>query len=353
MKPTHVALLVALLSTLNAMAYDGIPTRPMHVDVQRSELGGAGGWDDLSVDSEAHRLYLSRSDRVMVVDTLSGAPAGEVPNTNGVHGIALVPALHVGFTSNGKADTVTVFDLKTLKPLIDIKVTGSNPDTILYDPYTKRVVVFNGKTSNATVIDASARTVVGTIALDGRPEFARADGRGHVFVNIEDKGEVSELDPKTATVVATWSLGDCEEPSGLALDIAHRRLFSVCQNNKMVVTDADSGKHVADVPIGAGPDGAAFDAARGLVFSPNGKDGTLTIVHQDDSDHYSVVAIVPTRKSARTIVLDEITHLVYLPAADFDPLPANAPAHTRPTMKVNSFVLLNVSEHFCRPGECK
>jgi DNA-binding beta-propeller fold protein YncE len=163
-----------------------------------------------------------------------------------------------------------------------------------------------------------------------------------VFVNIEDKGEIAAIDAKARKVIATWPLGDCEEPTGLAIDAAHRRLFSVCQNGKMVVTDAGSGKHVADVPIGAGPDGAAFDAMRGLVFSPNGKDGTLTVAHEDDADHYTVVATVPTRKSARTIALDEISHRVYMPAAEFDPLPPDAPPHTRPPMKPDSFVVLSV-----------
>ncbi len=344
MHPLHTALLGILLSSSSAIASDAAPTAPSDAVLRRFALGGTGGWDDLSVDAAQHRLYLSRSDRVMVVDTLSGKAVGELPNTSGVHGIALVPALHVGFSSNGKADTVTAFDLTTLKPLGDIKVTGSNPDAILYDQATQRVIVFNGRSSNATVIDPATRSVVGTIALDGRPEFARADGKGRLFVNIEEKGEVSVLDPKAATVVATWSLGGCEEPSGLALDNAHRRIFSVCQNGKMVVTDADTGKHVADVPIGAGPDGAAFDASRGLVYSPNGKDGTLTIVHEDDADHYRVVATVPTQKSARTMVLDESTHRAYLPAAEFDPLPANAPPHTRPPMKADTFTVLEVGE---------
>ncbi len=340
MQALPATLLTALLSTA-AIAQDATPIAAVDDTVSRMALGGAGGWDDLSVDSVAHRLYLSRSDRVMVVDTDSRKLVGELPNTNGVHGIALVPALHLGFTSNGKADTVTAFDLNTLKSLGDIKV-GSNPDAILYDPASQRVVVFNGNSANATLIDAATRTVVGTIALDGKPEFARADGKGRVFVNIEDKGEVQALDPKAASVAATWSLGACEEPSGLAIDIAHRRLFSVCQNGKMAVTDADSGKHIADVPIGSGPDGAGFDAARGLVFSPNGQDGTLTIVHQNDADHYSVLATVPTQKSARTMVLDEATHRVYLPAAEFDPLPANASAHTRPPVKPDSFTVVIV-----------
>jgi DNA-binding beta-propeller fold protein YncE len=344
MHPSHIALLGILLSSSTAIARDAAPAAPADVVLRRFALGGSGGWDDLSVDAAQHRLYLSRSDRVMVVDTITGKAVGEVPNTSGVHGIALVPALHVGFASNGKADTVTAFDLATLKPLGDIKVTGSNPDAILYDPATQRIIAFNGRSANATVIDAATRTVVGTIALDGKPEFARADGKGRVFVNIEDKGELSVIDPKAASVVATWKLVDCEEPSGLALDNAHRRLFSACQNFRMVVTDADSGKRIADVPIGAGPDGAAFDAARGLVFSPNGREGTLTIVHQDDADHYRVVATVPTQKSARTMVLEESTHRIYLPAAEFDPLPANAPPHTRPPMKPGTFIVLEIGE---------
>jgi len=340
MEPIYVAGFCALLSAAIPV-YGAAPVVTYRAEVTRSVLGGAGGWDDLSVDAEHHRLYLSRSDRVIVVDTQSGDRVGEVPNTSGVHGIALVPAMHVGFTSNGKADSVTVFDLTTLKPLGEIKVTGRNPDAIVYDPATQRVIAFNGNSANATVIDAATRKVVGSIALSGKPEFARADGHGRVFVNIEDKGELAAIDAKTSTVVATWPLSGCEEPSGLALDGVHRRLFSVCQNGKMVVTDADSGRHVAEAPIGAGPDGAAFDAARGLVFSPNGKDGTLTVVHEDDADHYAVVAIVPTRKSARTLALDETSHRLYLPAAEFEALPANAAPHTRPPQKPDSFMLLS------------
>ena len=336
----RAALLIALFSTSTAIAHDAEADKVL----QRFALGGTGGWDDLSVDSAAHRLYLSRHDRVTVVDTLSGKVVGEVPNTDGVHGIALVPALHLGFASDGKADAVTVFDLKTLKTLDTIKVTGKDPDAIIYDPASKRVIVFNGDSSNATLIDPATRKVVGTVALGGTPEFARSDEHGRVFVNIEDKGELTAIDPKAATVVATWPLAGCEDPSGLAFDAAHRRLFSVCQNRKMVVTDADTGKRVADIAIGAGPDGAAFDAKRGLVFSPNGKDGTLTIVHEDDADHYSVVATLPTQKSARTIVLDESAHRLYLPAAEFDPLPANAPERTRPPMKPDTFTVLVVGE---------
>jgi DNA-binding beta-propeller fold protein YncE len=351
MKRRQLAAVGALLAGFVAtMAHGAAPVVTFRAEVTRSSLGGVGRWDDLSVDAENHRLYLSRSDFVMVVNTLTGDRVGQVPNTQGVHGIALVPEMHVGFTSNGKSDSVTEFDLVTLKPLSEIKVTGKNPDAIVYDPATRSVVTFNGNSANATVIDAATRKVAGSIALPGKPEFARADGHGRMFVNIEDRNEIASIDSRTRTVVAAWPLVGCEEPTGLALDDAHRRLFSVCQNGKMIVTDADSGTHVADVPIGAGPDGAAFDAVRSLVFSPNGRDGTLTVVREDDADHYTVVAIVPTRKSARTIALDEISHRLYMPAAEFEPLPANSPPHARPEMKPDSFMLLSADVLFKGDG---
>jgi DNA-binding beta-propeller fold protein YncE len=356
MQPLRAALLIALISASTVVAHGTAPAGPAastasaDADLQHFAIGGTGGWDDLSVDSESHRLYLSRHDRVTVLDTVSGKVVGEVPNTDGVHGIALVRALHLGFASDGKADAVTVFDLKTLKTLDTIKVTGKDPDAIVYDPASRRVIAFNGDSSNATLIDPATRKVVGTVALDGTPEFARSDEHGRVFVNIEDKGELTAIDPKAATVVATWPLPGCEDPSGLAFDAAHRRLFSACRNGKMAVTDADTGRHVADIAIGAGPDGAAFEPARGLVFSPNGKDGTLTIAHQDDRDHYRVVGTVHTQKSARTMVLDESTNRLYLPAAEFDALPANAPPHTRPPVKPDSFVVLAVHVNYYVPG---
>lgn len=344
MRLSRAILFISLLTVLPALARQAPQAAPADAVLRRFALGGAGGWDDLSIDPARHRLYLSRGDRVVVVDTSSGQAVGEVPGTNGIHGIALAPGRHVGFTSNGRDDAVTVFDLESLKAVATIKVTGSNPDAILYDPASAKVFVFNGRSANATVIDAATRKVAGTIALDGKPEFARADGRGHVYVNIEDKGEIAQIDAATLKVLATWKLPGCEEPSGLALDDAHRRLFSACDNGKMAVTDADSGRHVADIPVGAGPDGAAYDPARGMVFSPNGHDGTLTIARQEDADHYRVVATVPTRTSARTMVLDEVAHKAYLPAAEFDPLPANAPPHTRPPLKPGSFEVLEVGE---------
>jgi len=319
------------------------PVMPASVELhiaQKLALGGTGGWDYPTVDGAHHRLYLSRSDRVLVVDTASGKAVGEIAHTDGVHGIALAPGHGVGFTSNGKANSVTVFDLHSLRTLAEVGIAGRGPDAILYDRVSDRVLTFNGKSKDVTVIDAGKRVPVATIALDGKPEFAVSDDKGRVFLNNEDKGEIVVLDPKQAKIVSTWSLGDCEEPSGLALDKKHRRLFSVCQNGVMVVLDADTGRSVARLPIGAGPDGVAFDASRGLAYSANGQDGTLTVVHEDDPTHFRVVATVPTQKSARTITLDDASHRVYLPAASFGPLPADAAPHTRLPMLADSFVVL-------------
>jgi DNA-binding beta-propeller fold protein YncE len=344
MRAIFAVLSGGLLFMPATMAQDVGATLVAKPAPQRFGLGGPGGWDYLSMDSARHRLYVSRGDHVVVVDVVGGKSIGEIPNTPGVHGIALAPMLHEWFISDGKSDTVTVFDPDTLKTVGEIKLDASNPDAILYDAASQRVMTFNGNSENATLIDAATRTIVGNIALDGKPEFGVSDGHGRVFVNIENKGEISAIDPKAATVVATWSLGNCENPSGLAIDKAHRRLFSVCANGRMTVTDADSGRHVADVPIGAGPDAARFDAARGLAFSSNGRDGTLTVVHEDDPDHYRVLANEPTQKSARTMALDDTTHRIYLSAADFDPLPTNAPPRTRPPMKADSFAVLVVDE---------
>jgi YVTN family beta-propeller protein len=312
--------------------------------VERWKLGGAGGWDYLAVDVEARRLYISRSDRVVVVDADSGKPVGEIANTKGVHGIAIARELNAGYTSNGRANTVTVFDLKTLQTTAEIAVSGQNPDAILYDPASRRVFTFNGRSANATVIDAANNKVIGTIALSGKPEFAVTDAHGRVFVNIEDKGELAAIDAKSLKVVATWPLKPCEEPTGLAFDAAHQRLFSVCGNKQMVITDSSNGKQIANLAIGEGADAAVFDAARGLVFSSNG-DGTLTVVHEDGADKFRVVENVPTQKSARTLALDAQTHRLFLAAAEFGPPPVatQEQPRPRPSMVANSFAILVVA----------
>src|SRR6478736_10053718 len=289
---------------------------------QKYVLGGDGGWDYLTFDPAGKRLFISRSTHVMVVDPYKGSVVGDIPDTAGVHGIALAQDLGKGFTSNGRDNTVTVFDLKTLKQTAKIKIEGENPDAILYDPSSKRVFTFNGRSKNATVIDAEKGTVVGNIPLDGKPEFGVADGKGGVFVNIEDKSELTSIDAKKAAVVKSWPLAPCEEPSGLAMDQKNRRLFAGCSNKMMAVVDADSGKVVATPAIGDGVDANAFDPDTNYAFASNGE-GTLTVVHENGPDTFTVVENVPTKKSARTMALDQKTHNLFLGAADFDaPAPA-------------------------------
>ncbi len=313
---------------------------PKYHEIKKISVGGDGGWDYLTCDSEAHRLYIARSNRVMVVDVEKGEVVGEIPNTPGVHGIALAPRLHRGFSSNGGENTVTVFDTQTLKEVDRIKV-GTRPDAIIFDRASNRVFTFNGGSDDSTAIDAASGKVVGTIPLGGRPEFAVSDGRGQVFANIEDKSEIVDIDSQALTVKNHWPLAPGEGPSGLSMDRRNHRLFSACDNKMMVVMDADTGKVVATPAIGEGPDASAFDPRAGLAFSSNGQDGTLTVVHEDAPDKFSVVATVPTQRGARTMAVDPTTHTVYLVTARFGPPPpGQAGQRRRPTIEPNSFVIL-------------
>lgn len=337
-------LLAALILISTAAAQEVKHATPDYRVLTKFEVGGEGRWDYVTVDPDAHRLYVPRSTHVMVLDTEGGKSVGDIPDTEGVHGVALAPDLSRGFTSNGRANTATIFDLKTLKVLETVK-TGENPDAILFDPFTKRVFTFNGRSHDATAIDAADGKVAGTVKLDGKPEAGVTDGQGRVFVNIEDTSEIVRLDSKELKVTARWSLAPGEGPSGLALDAKNHRLFSVCGNEKMVVLDADSGKVISTVPIGKHVDGAAFDPETGCAYSSNGE-GTLTIVHADDSTHYSVVQTVQTQPGARTLALDPKTHKLYLPTAAFEAAPASAPAtsRARPNMLPNSFTILVVGK---------
>jgi YVTN family beta-propeller protein len=305
------------------------------------KLGGDGGWDYLTVN--AGRIYISRGTHVMVVDADKGAVVGDIPNTNGVHGIAIVPDLDKGFISDGRANDVTIFDVKTLK-VTGTAPTGKNPDAIIYDPASKRVFTFNGASKDATAIDAKTGTVAGTIALGGKPEFAVADEKGHIFVNIEDTSEIVQFDSKKLTVENRWKIAPGEEPSGLAIDRKNRRLFSVCSNKLMVVVNANDGKIITTLPIGSGTDAAGFDPETGYAFSSNG-DGTLTVVHEDSPDKFAVVENVPTLRRARTMALDPKTHQVYTVTAEFGPAPAatTAQPRPRPPMLPGSFTLLILS----------
>ena len=312
--------------------------------VQTLKVGGDGGWDYLKIDSQARRLYISRATRVLVIDADSGKSVGEIPDTPGVHGIALAPEFSKGFTSNGRENTVNVFDLTTLKVLNKIKV-GARPDAIIYDPATKRVFTFNAGSQDATAIDAAKGEVVGSIPLGGKPEFAASDSKGTVFVNLEDKNQLFALDSDKLTVKQRWDLPGCEEPSGLAMDQKNRRLFVGCGNKKMPIVDADSGKILTTLPIGDGVDATAFDDATGLAFASCGE-GVLTVVREESPDKFTVVENVPTQKGARTMALDSKTHNAYTVTAKFGPPPAPTAdqPHPRPSQIPDTFVVLVVGK---------
>lgn len=310
--------------------------------VNTYKVGGDGGWDYLTADAAARRLYISRATHVIVLDLDSGKTVGDIADTPGVHGIALAPELGRGFVSNGREGTVSIFDLKTLATSSKVKV-GDNPDAILYDPATKRVFTFNGRSQDSTAIDAEKGTVLGTIKLDGKPEFAASDGEGEIFVNIEDKSELVAIDPSKLAVKSTWALAPCESPSGLSMDRKNRRLFVGCENKMMAVVNADTGRVLATPAIGDGVDATTFDDETGLAFASCGE-GVLTVVHEESADKFSVAENVSTQPGARTLALDSKTHNVFVVTAKFGPPPgatADNP-HPRRTILPDSFVVLVV-----------
>ena len=296
---------------------------------KKIELGGDGGWDYLTVDNADRRLYIARATRVMVVDLDGGKLIGEIPEVTGAHGVAVVRDLGRGFATAGQTGDVVVFDTKDLKTLSRIKA-GESPDAILYDSFSKRLFVFNGRSKDATVIDAASSTVAGTIPLGGKPEAGVSDGQGKVFVNIEDTAEIAELDAKEMKVLRRWKLGTCEDPTGLAFDAKNRILFSACGGNKqMAISSADKGELVTTVEIGAGSDGAAFDPDSMNAFSTNGE-GSITVVHEDSPSKFTVSQTVTTQRGARTVALDPKTHQVLTMTAQFGPAPAPTAEVPRP-----------------------
>ena len=328
--PFAVSALCPLLSAL-LLAATGY-----HV-LAEIKIGGDGGWDYLTVDSATRRLYVSHATHVLVVDIDKNAVVGDIPDTPGVHGIALAPELNKGFISNGRGNNVTIFDLKTLKATGTV-ATEMNPDDITYDAGSKRVFAFNGRSKSATVIDAKSGMAIATIPLPGKPEFAVADGKGKIYDNIEDTSEIVEIDAAKATVTKKYALTGCEGPSGMAMDTKARRIFSVCGNRVMAVSDPDKGMVVATPAIGAGPDGVVFDPGTGYAISSNG-DGTMTIVQQTGGK-YDVVENIATERGARTIALDEKTHRVYTPTAAF----GTSPNGGRGQMLPDSFKVLVVGK---------
>lgn len=334
-----LAIAVAAAACALAACAHSHPATPARYAVRASHaLPGPGRWDLLAVDP-AGRVYLSRGDRVQVMDA-QGHLVGSVDGTAGVHGIAIAGDLGRGFATDGRANAVTEFDLATLRRIRDIPVAGQSPDGVLYEPATRHLFVFNARSNNASVLDAREGRELATIPFDGNPELAASDGHGRVYVNIEDRAELVVIDTGKLRVANTSPLSGCDGPTGLALDAAHARVFSACQNHALVVTDANDGRQVARVPIDDGPDGAAFDPVSGNVFVPNGRSGTLTVVHEDDPAHFRVVQTLATERSARTIALDLRSHRLYLPAARFGPQPADPQA--RPEMLPDSFHVLAV-----------
>lgn len=282
--------------------------------VKTVALGGDGGWDYISFDPAHRHLFISHATHVVVVDADNLTVVGDIPDTPRVHGVAVAPDLGRGFTSNGGDNTVTAFDLATLK-IIGRYPTGTRPDSYVYDPVSHRVFTFNAGSSDATAIDGATGAAAGTVPLGGKPEFPVADGKGNIFVNIEDKSEIVEFNSQNLAIENRWPLAPCQEPSGLAIDAAQARLFSGCHNLMMAVVDADTGKVIATPPIGKGVDANRFDPATGYAFSSNG-DGTLTVIHEDSPDSFSVVDTVPTQAGARTMEIDPKTHTVFLVTAD-------------------------------------
>jgi DNA-binding beta-propeller fold protein YncE len=310
--------------------------------IKKIPIPGDGFWDYLTTDPATDRVFVSHGAEVDVVDAKKGEVVGKIEGLKLVHGIALAPEFNHGFISDGGANQVVVFDMKTLAKVGEV-AAGMNPDGIIYDPESKRVFAFNGRSASATAVDAEKGTLAGTVMLEGKPEFPAPDGKGHVYVNIEDKSEVMEIDSKALTVLNKWPLAPCEEPSGMAMDTKTRRIFSGCDNQLMSVMDADTGKVVATVPIAEGVDATWFDPGTKIVFNSCGREGVLTVIHEDSPDKYTVVENVKTEQGARTMALNPKTHMVYLALAQVEMLPpADGDPKGRPRRKVKpgSFGLL-------------
>ena len=328
---------------LGCASHSGLPPPPRFAIRDEVRIGGPGGWDFLSFDSSTQRLFISRGDRVQVWSAATQRVVGEIAPTEGVHGIALAPKLGRGFTSNGRGNSVSAFELASLKLIDTVAIPGANPDAILYEPVFNRVYVFNGRSNDAVVLDAGSMKVIATIALGGKPEVPVSDANGRVFVNIEDTSEIVSIEPKSNTVVSRWPLAPCEEPTGLSMDAGRARLFATCANHRMAVVDATTGALLAQVPIGGEPDGAAFDEQLGLAWSSNGE-GTLTMVRANAQGQYEAAATVATRPRARTLALDPATHRLYLVTAQFGapPPPTAQVPKPRAPMISDSFEILVV-----------
>ena len=332
-------VLLGSFLTANAVSAQQPGASGYHL-ANKVKLGGTGGWDYLEVDPATHRLFISRATHVIVVDPVQGKIIGDIPNTQGVHGIALADEFNKGFTTNGRTSDSTVFDLTSLAVSGTIK-TDKDTDAVIYDPFSKRVFTFNGDANTATAIDAASAKAVGTIPLGGGPEFGASDKKGNIFVNLEDKSALVKFDAKTLKIENTWPLAPCESPSGLAIDAEHEILIVGCHNKLMTFVDGNTGKILGTVPIGQGVDANRFDPATGYAFASCG-DGTLTIAHEDSPTSFSAVETIQTQRGARTMAIDYATHDVYLVTADLGPAPAATKDNPRPRPAIipDTFTLL-------------
>jgi YVTN family beta-propeller protein len=331
-----VLSLFAVAALLSLPVYAAAPRYHL---AHRYLIGGAGGWDYLTFDSASRRLYVSRATHVLVLDPFTGARVGEIPNTPGVHGVALAPDLGKGFTSNGGAASITVFNLRSLATIATIHLPPKGPDAIVYDPVSRRVFTFDGESDDATAIDAETDRVVATIPLGGRPEFAVANGRGTIYDNIESTSEIVAIDTRTAAIVDRWPLGTCRNPSGISIDALHRRLFTACRG-RMGVVDTRSGRVVATLPTGAGTDATRFDPVTQNAFASNGRDATLTVVHELSPQHFAVIENAKTQFGARTMALDRRTGDVFLVTARLIVNPKATSYRGRFRVVPGTFVLL-------------
>ena len=308
--------------------------------LKKHVLGGEGGWDYMALDLRTRLLYVTHGNAVEILNIDTGFKGEAITGLAGVHGVAFAPERNRGYISNGRGNSVAVFDLGTRRILAEVPSSGQNPDSVMYDAFSGRVFTFNGRTANATAIDAATDKVVGTVDIGGKPEFAVTDGAGTIFVNNEDTSEVVAFNAGSLEIKKRWPIAPGEGPSGLAIDLKNKRLFSVC-DRIMVVSDAENGKVVATVPIGDGPDAVRYDSGTGLIFASNGE-GTLTVIQQVSADTYAVLETVPTARGARTMELDPKTHRVFVVTAEYGPAPAPTPEQPRPRPAVvpGSFMVL-------------
>jgi YVTN family beta-propeller protein len=313
---------------------------------QKINVTGDEGWDYLAVDQVNQHLFVSHGSIVNVIDLKSNKTITTIPDTKGVHGIAIANDLNKAFISNGKDNSVTIVNLKTFKLIDKVAIEGQKPDAILYDQFSKKVLTYNAKSNDATVIDANTNKIIKTIPLGGKPEFSVTDTKGLIYVNIEDKNEIKTIDANKLEVTASWSIAPGDEPSGLAIDLETNRLFSVCSNNLMVIVNLSNGKIIKTLPIGEGCDGVVFDPEKKLIFSSNGE-GTITVVKEENANTFSVLETVKTQKGARTIALNKTTHQLYLPTADFGikPEPTKENPQPRASLIPNSFMVLVVENN--------